>query len=100
MKKEYVIEYRRIPLAHTSSQYISGQPAACFLALTKAGTEVEFNESANRHGLDDQYCILCVYEVVGDTKKIHYQYDLWGGVRHISDQLKAELRPALVEVFA
>jgi hypothetical protein len=43
---------------------------------------------------------MCVYEVEGETKRIDYQYEMWGGFKHLSERLKAALKPVLKEEFA
>jgi hypothetical protein len=94
------VEYRRVPLAHNHSTYMGVNDPAEMLALNKRRDKIVFNEKAQRMGLnEDDYMILCVYEVDGETKRIHYQYDLWGGVKHLSEQLKAALPSVLKEEF-
>jgi hypothetical protein len=89
------IEYRRIPLAHNYSQYMAVSDPAEFLALDR--NNAVFNEKAGRMGLDGDYKVMCVYEVDGETKRIDYQYDMWGGFKHLSERLKAALPPVLKE---
>jgi hypothetical protein len=93
------IEYRRMPLLRNHSQYMVVSEPSEMLALNKWQDGIVFNEQAQRMGFDGNYKILCIYEVVDGVKGIHYQYDLLGGVKHLSEQLKAALPSELKEVF-
>jgi len=96
----HIIEIRAIPLARQASVYLEADDITHCLSLVPNSNFVKLSEKMRIDGYDEHYRVISVYEVVGGTKMIHYQYDIWAGVKHLSERLKAELPTELPEVFA